>query len=209
MYIAKRRPSFIAVALLAAASAGIGAVGSAGVACADEFKPSPFALTLGIGYGQFADAKVRNLATPRIGYDARLSYALPHFLGFEAAFVGGTAWEKDPFSPEPLLQSYSIETNLRFNLTLWRFQPFLLAGVGWVHFHSYGRDQAPVAAARFSHDADGVAVPLGGGLAFYVGRHGVFDARFTYRVVAQARDLTDTGNRPDTWEVQLRGGVTF
>lgn len=190
------------VVLLVAALVG-------GTARADKFKPLPYAVTLGIGYGQFADAKVRNLATPSLGYDARLTIGLPLFLAFEAAFVGSTAWEKDPFSPEPVLQTYSIESDLRFNLTLWRVQPFVLGGVGWIHFHSYGRDLAPVAAARFAHDANGVSVPLGGGLAFYIGRHGVIDARFTYRIVTQARGLTDTGNRPDSWEAQLRGGVTF
>jgi hypothetical protein len=81
--------------------------------------------------------------------------------------------------------------------------------VGWIGLHSLGRSGAPVAAQEFSSGASGVVVPMGGGVAGYLGRHGVVDGRVSYDLVANANSFTAFGARPDMWTASVNGGYAF
>ena len=96
----------------------------------------------------------------------------------------------------------------RLNLSLWRVQPFIVGGAGWVNLHSYGRDLSPLATVNFAHNDNSLIVPVGAGLAGYVGRHGLVDARFNYSFIT-SKDFTPYRERPDMWNVTINGGYAF
>lgn len=174
-----------------------------------RFSPYLVSFAVGAGASDFVRDSYRSRTGTAAAWDARLTIGTRTPLALEIGYVGTAQEIHDPFGPDPTLASNSLEGNLRFNLTIWRIQPFLLGGVGWLNYHSYGRDKAPTAQAEFNHDANSVVVPMGGGLAAYIGKHGMIDARFTYRLVPN-KDLTpDLTQRPDNWTALLRAGYAF
>jgi hypothetical protein len=168
------------------------------------------AITLGMGIADFTRGPVRNITSPSGALDVRLTVGTRTPLAFEAQYRGTLGHEHDPFALEdPMLVTTQLTGSARFNFTTRRVQPFFVGGLGWINLHSFGRDQAPVAAATFAHDGNGLVVPLGLGLAGYLGAHGLLEARATYNFVTGANHFTIAGARPDMWTVVLSGGYVF
>ena len=178
-----------------------------------RFSPYMASLTLGTGYSDFYHTAIRDNTSGSLAYDARLLIGTRTPLAFEAAYQGTAGFAMDEGGVNSVhdakIASNAVTGNARVNLSTWRVQPFILGGVGYVNFHSYGRDNSPIAAANFAHSADGLIVPMGGGLSTYLGKHGVLDLRGTYNLITGARDFTATGLRPDMWSAELRGGYAF
>jgi len=190
------------------AIAGAALLGSTPAAAA-KFSPDWTSLQLGTGIASFARAPIRDNATPAVAYDLRLTVGTRFPIAFEAAYVGSFAREHDAFAPDPGVTSNALTGSARVNLTTWRVQPFIVGGAGWVNLHSYGRDQAPEAAANFAHDSNGGIFPVGGGLAGYLGRHGMIEARASYDFLVGVKDFTNQNIRPDMWEATIGGGYAF
>lgn len=176
---------------------------------AAKFSPGQTSLTVGGGVADFARGGIRDTTTPSGAWDARLTVGTRSFVSFEANYLGTLGAEHDPIGPNPKVGSTQLTGSARINFTRWRIQPFITGGAGWINLHSYGRNEAPVAAVNFSHNDNGVVVPMGGGLDGYIGRHGLIDARFTYNLVADAKGFTAQNERPDMWVAQLNAGYAF
>jgi hypothetical protein len=176
---------------------------------AASFSPNLVTLQVGAGIQDFARNRISDNSTIGGAWDVRLVVGTRTPLALEAAYTGALQAEHDPFAPDPKLSTTQITGSARWNIITRRVQPFLGVGLGWVNFHSYGRDQTIVAAANFEHDANGVLFPFSGGLAFYLGRHGVLEARGSYSLVTGARAITHEDVRPDLWSATLAGGYAF
>ncbi len=174
-----------------------------------RFMPRLGAITLGGGVANFVKGQTEAQTTPGGAADARLTIGTGTPLAFEVNYLVTLSREHVPtgFNP-PELTTSTLSGNGRVNFTLWRVQPFLTAGAGWVNLHSFGRDIAPTAATHFKHDINAVAIPLGGGVATYLGSHAVLDARFNYQLIAD-KDFTSFHERPDMWNATLNAGYSF
>lgn len=174
------------------------------------FSPAQSAISVGGGYGDFVNSGVRNITSGQGVWDARLLLGTRSPLAIEAAYTGTAGSEQDPIAPNPTMSTTQVTGTGRVNIVpKSRFQPFVLGGVGWVNMHSYGRDTAPIAAERFEHNNNGVVVPVGGGFAGYIGKHGMVDVRGTYNFLTNVRDFTNQNARPDMWMATLRAGYAF
>lgn len=187
--------------------AGVAALCVAGPARA-AFSPYMAALTVGGGVQDFIFQKARQATSPQGSFGARLTVGTRTPVAIEADYMGSVGAEHDPIGSDPKFAFNSFDTLARLNLTTWRVQPFLDAGVGYINFHSYGRDVAPVAAAQWAHNSNSVEIPMGGGLAGYFGQHGTVDARFAYRLVPD-KNINTFSQRPDMWNASVNLGYAF
>ena len=116
-------------------------------------------------------------------------FLLPNFLGF-VLFTAG-----------PVLFS------LGASFTNWDLQhsiPFAFVGLGWQHYQVTNTNTFTSSVAR---DDDVMAVPVGGGLEYAVGRF-MADARFTYRATYY-NDLVVSGANLNSWGVATQIGFSF
>ena len=180
---------------------------------AARFTPHLAALAGGGGVTDFAYGEYRARTTPGGAWDLRITIGTRTPLAVELGYVGTVQLVRDPLAPDPALQSNAVEAVARLNLATGRVQPFVTGGAGWINFHSYGHDEAPGVAREFVSDSNGVVVPLGAGVATYLGEHFVLDTRFTYRVVPEkllaGDDRSVSETRADHWTAMLRGGYAF
>jgi hypothetical protein len=134
-------------------------------------------------------------------------------LEFEMGYVGSAQAVEDPSGRNPTLLSTSVYAAARVNLLPWRAQPYLLAGAGYIEYHTSGLAEAPVAGQDFVADAIGLVLPFGGGLGVRLPGHVMFDTRMLYRFVPRAGlSAPPSGNahaRPDDWLLTLRAGYAF
>lgn len=166
------------------------------------------ALSFGGGVADFVRDRIRDNAGVAGGWDARLLIGAHSWIAFEAAYLGTAATAND-IGSQPTLTTTQVFGDARVNLGTRSFQPFLFGGVGWANLHRHGDTaEAPIASQTFNKNDNTVVVPMGGGLAGYLGRHGTVDARFGYHLIAD-KDFTTTHARPDMWVAELRAGYVF
>jgi hypothetical protein len=195
-------------ALLALAGAAA-IVACARPAAAADFSPYMAGLSVGGGVADFRSGTMRNNSSAAAAWNARLLVGTRTPVAFEAEYLGTAASERDSTANDPTLITTQVSGSARVNLTTWRIQPFLVGGAGWINLHSFGRDEAPIAATQWAHNDNGAVFPLGGGFSSYLGKHAMVDARFTYRLVTGASGFSDAGARPDMWNAQLNAGYAF
>jgi hypothetical protein len=183
-------------------------LGAATVARAAGFAPHQLSLEAGLGVSDFTRASVRDVSTGAGTWNVRLVVGPRWPVAFEAAYLGSFGGEHDPFASAQFVTS-QVTGSARLNILRRRVQPFLVAGTGWVNFHSLRQGDANVAAANFAANTNAAIFPMGGGLAGYLGRHGVLEARATYDLVVGGRDFSATGVRPDRWTATFGGGYAF
>lgn len=180
-----------------------------------SFSPNQTSLAVGGGVTDFALEQYRSRTGLGGAWDARLTFGTRSIIAFELGYVGTAQKINDPFGDDPTLASNAVVGSARINLTTWRVQPFITGGAGWINYHSYGGDDAPLAQQEFRYDDSGVVLPVGGGVASYLGRHLLIDARFDYRFVPTGDDdlvtspSTVTTQRPDNWTAMARVGYAF
>lgn len=181
-------------------------------AAAAEFSPYMAGLSVGGGVTDFRDKTLRNDSSTGGSWDARLIIGTRTPIAFEAEYLGSSQKESDASAPQlqPILSTTQVTGDARLNLTRGRIQPFLVGGAGWVNMHSFGRSDAPIAAADWSHNGNGLVLPMGGGIGGYIGKHAMVDARFTYRLIVGEKDFNSVSNaRPDMWNAGLNAGYAF
>ncbi len=174
-----------------------------------RFSPELTSIEAGAGYTDFAKGNIKDASTGGGAAGARITIGTRSPLALEIGYLGTISEERTLQVDNHVgLATHTVEGNARVNFSLWRVQPFITGGVGWINLHSYGRDDAPIAAANFNHNDNSLVVPVGAGLAGYVGKHGLLDARFNYSFVT-SKDFTPFRERPDMWNVTLNGGYAF
>lgn len=170
------------------------------------YSPTQFALSVGGGVGGFARDPLRNGSSVAGVWDVRATYGTRSWLAVEAGYLGSAA-NSYGFRGTQMLSTAQLSGDLRINLSKWRFQPFIDAGAGWVNLHRWNSvPQAPVGI--WNENENSLVVPVGGGVAGYIGEHGVVDARFDYRFIPD-KAIIVAGPRPDMWIVLMRIGYAF
>ena len=173
-----------------------------------RFAPYQASLSVGGGVANFVRDRISDNTGTAGAWDVRLGIGTRFPLGFEAGYLGTVQHADDPFATRTI-GSTQVFGLARLNLTTWRVQPFVGGGVGWANLHRYGNAaDSPVAAANFNRNANDVVVPFTGGLAAYLGTHGLLDARFNYHLIPE-KNFANTTVRPDMWIAELRAGYAF
>jgi hypothetical protein len=172
------------------------------------FAPHQIAISAGFGAADFVRDRISDNSLFGAGWDARLLWGVRSPIAFEATYLGSAARADDPIKTTTV-STTQLFGAARLNLTFWRIQPFLTAGVGWANLHrNQSPAEAPIAAVTFAGNTSSPLIPFGGGMAVYSGTHGMVDARFNYQLIT-SKSFTDTGARPDMWVAELRAGYAF
>ncbi len=172
------------------------------------WSPYQTAFSLGGGPANFIRDRIADNTETAGAWDARLLLGTRSILAAEATYLGTAQSANDPFAGRTV-STTQVYGSARLNGNIWRFQPFVTAGVGWANLHRWGNaNDSPVASSNFGANVNSVMVPFSGGLATYFGQHGTLDARFNYQLIT-SKDFTPTGARPDMWVAELRAGYAF
>ena len=165
---------------------------------------------VGGGYEDFTGKAMRNQTGGGGTWNARAVVGTRQFVGVEGAYVG-SAHSVDALgvNSSAVLVSNGLEGNVRVNLpiTMQRAQllePFGFVGLGWQH---YQVTNTTVNTSDLARNDDVMTVPLGGGIAYAIGRF-MADARFTYRPTYYSEMLRQGGSLSN-WGVGGQVGVAF
>jgi hypothetical protein len=176
---------------------------------ARAYRPGLVSIEAGGGFGGFTQPQVAGATSLNGTWNARLTVGARWIVAGELFYAGTRGNEQGEVGGSAGVMTESFGAALRVNVGRRRWQPFAVAGVGWINFHSYGRDQSPFADLTFGHNSNGLAIPLGAGLAWWINRHALVDARATYQLVSGARNFTIFDERLDLWSVSFGGGWAF
>jgi hypothetical protein len=171
------------------------------------------AVSLGGGVGQFTDSALRDHTGVNGEYEARVLFGTRSPIAVEAAYVG-TAGSIDALGLDDnaVLISNGVEGLARLNLGNRLVQPFIVGGASWVR---YSIVNASVNTSDVRDRDDVFAVPVGAGIATYVGDSGFMaDVRFMYRFAFGNDLMKSTAPGADdpslaNWNVSLRLGYAF
>jgi hypothetical protein len=167
-------------------------------------------LLVGGGVEDFTDSSVRSVTGVGGSWMARAIAGTRQLVGLEAAYVGSArSLDMLGVASNARLVSNGVEGALRVNVpvSLPRTQllvPFGFVGLGWSH---YSVTNTNVTTADIARDDDIMALPIGGGLEYGIGRF-MADARFTYRSTYY-NDLMRTGGNLNNWGVSGQVGFSF
>ena len=108
-----------------------------------------------------------------------------------------------------VLVANGVEGALRLNIPVVMrraqlLEPFGFVGLGWSH---YSVTNTNTNTSDLASDDDIMSLPVGGGLAYAIGRF-MADARFTYRQTYY-NDLMRTGGNLNNWGVSTQVGFSF
>lgn len=173
------------------------------------FSPAQQSLTLGGGVSDFVRDRINSQTGVAGMWEVRYLVGTRSFVGFEANYKGTAADVNGEsvlgFDPGGIF-THQVAGSLRLNATRGRFQPFLTAGAGWEHLRRSGT--GPITGVTFDARANSFVAPFGAGIAGYIGRHFVVDARGSYDLITK-KGFSTGGARPDMWSAQLRLGYAF
>jgi hypothetical protein len=167
-------------------------------------------ILVGGGFEDFTNNTMQNMTGTGGMWNARVLAGTRQFVGLEAAYVG-SAHSVDALGLQSnaMLISNGVEGNLRLNVPVVMrhaqlLEPFGFAGVGWQHYQVTNTNTV---TSDLTRDDDIMALPLGGGLEYAVGRF-MADARFTYRATYY-NDLLRNGGNLNSWGVGSQIGFSF
>lgn len=171
------------------------------------------AVSLGGGVGEFTNSSLRDRTGVNGEYEARIQIGTRSPIALEAAYVG-TAGSIDALGLDDnaILLSNGIEGLARLNLGTRQIQPFIVGGASWVR---YSIVNSNVNTSDVRDRDDVLAIPVGAGLATYVGDTGFMaDVRFMYRFTFNDDLIRPTSGNSDgsslaNWNVSLRLGYAF
>jgi len=170
-------------------------------------RPRNMSISVGGGASNFFENKLENRTGVQGAYDARITFGASSPLAAEAAYVG-TAGNIDSLGldNDAMLISNGVEGLARLNLvTNEDFQPFIVGGGSWVR---YDIVNASFNTSDMRDSDDVLAIPVGAGIAGYLGDSGMMlDARFVYR--ATFDDELAGKTKMNNWMATLRLGYTF
>ncbi len=172
--------------------------------------PMGMSLTVGGGVTAFTDQDMQDVTDPGGSWEARVTAGTREYIGLEAAYVG-TAQAIDALGldTDAILLGSGLEATARINLVKGQFQPYLLAGAGWMH---YQIENADVNTSSINEDDDVLQVPLGIGFGYRYQRL-ILDARGMFRPTAYS-DLVNPSTADETislhsWTALARAGFEF
>jgi hypothetical protein len=174
-----------------------------------DFAPYQLALSTGGGVGNFVRDRISDNTGPVAGvWDVRMLAGTRSFVAFEGAYEGTSQGIDGTLSGEGgNITTTQVAGSLRFNMTRARVQPFVAAGGGWINLHRTS-GTGITDGTSFAHNDNAFVAPFAGGIATYLGRHGMLDVRGAYNLVA-TKDFSNSGARPDMWNAELRFGYAF
>ena len=165
---------------------------------------------VGGGYEDFTSNAMRSQTGGGGNWNARAIVGTRQFVGVEGAYVG-SAHSVDALgvSSSAVLVSNGLEGDVRVNLPIAMrraqlLEPFGFVGLGWQH---YQVTNTTVNTSDLAGNDDVMTVPLGGGIAYAIGRF-MADARFTYRPTYYS-DMLRNGGSLSNWGVGGQVGVAF
>jgi hypothetical protein len=167
-------------------------------------------LLVGGGVEDFTDSSVRSVTGVGGSWTARVVAGTRQLVGLEGAYVGAArSLNTLGVSSNANLVANGFEGAVRVNVpVLLRrgqlLEPFGFVGVGWSHYQVTNTN---VNTSDVARDDDVLALPLGGGLEYAIGRF-MADARFTYRSTYY-NDLMRTGGNLNNWGVSGQVGFSF
>jgi len=167
-------------------------------------------LLVGGGVEDFTDSSVRSVTGVGGSWMARAIAGTRQLVGVEAAYVGGAhGLDMLGVGTNAMLVSNGVEGAVRVNIPVLLprtqlLEPFGFVGLGWSH---YSVTNTNVTTADINRNDDIMALPIGGGLEYAIGRF-MADARFTYRSTYY-NDLMRTGGNLNNWGVSGQVGFSF
>jgi hypothetical protein len=167
-------------------------------------------ILVGGGFEDFTSNTMRNMTGTGGMWNARLLAGTRQFVGLEAAYVGNArSIDALGLQSNALLVSNGVEGAARVNVPVVMqhaqlLEPFGFVGLGWSH---YQVTNSSVNTSDVARDDDIMALPVGGGLEYAIGRF-MADARFTYRATYY-NDLMRNGGNLNSWGVGTQIGFSF
>lgn len=167
-------------------------------------------LFAGGGVAGFTDKDMRDFATEAPAWQARLSYGTHSKLfTVEAAYLGSVqAIDALGLDTSAQLVSTGVEGLVRMNLIQGRYQPYVLAGIGWTR---YDVTNAKTNTSDVN-DSDNVGnIPFGVGFAMRFDQM-LIDARAEYRPAFDNNLIQATENSKatlDSWAATANIGYEF
>jgi hypothetical protein len=165
---------------------------------------------VGGGFEEFTSNTMQNMTGTAGTWTARVLAGTRRFIGAEAAYVGNArSIDALGLQSSATLISNGVEGNARVNVPVVMrkaqlLEPFAFVGLGWQHYQVTNTNTFTSSVAR---DDDVMALPVGGGLEYAVGRF-MADARFTYRATYY-NDLVVSGANLNSWGVATQIGFSF
>jgi hypothetical protein len=165
---------------------------------------------VGGGYEDFTSSSARNMTSAGGMWTARVLAGTRHFFGVEAGYVGNArSVDALGLQSNARLVSNGVEGAARLNVPVVMrhrqlLEPFGFAGLGWQHYQVTNTN---VNTSDLARDDDVMAIPVGGGLEYAIGRF-MADARFTYRSTYY-NDLMRNGANLNSWGVGTQVGFSF
>lgn len=167
-------------------------------------------ILVGGGFEEFTSNTMQNMTGTAGTWTARVLAGTRRFIGAEAAYVGNArSIDALGLQSSATLISNGVEGNARVNVPVVMrkaqlLEPFAFVGLGWQHYQVTNTNTFTSSVAR---DDDVMAVPVGGGLEYAIGRF-MADARFTYRATYY-NDLVVNGANLNSWGVATQIGFSF
>jgi hypothetical protein len=157
----------------------------------------------GGGFGDFLDQRARSATTAEGLWTVRVSVGTRRHLAFDAAYVGNAQTVHAPaLEHDAKLSGHGAETCVRYNMFTGAWQPYVSAGVGFVHY-TFGR---AVAAEGVASSGNVIELPLAVGVALRWSAL-VLDTCFALHT-ATGWDMV-IGANMSTWNIAARLGVEF
>src|SRR5262249_36023786 len=148
-----------------------------------DFAPHQVALSTGGGVANFVRDRISDGTTTGGMWDVRLLAGPRSYVGFEGAYQGSSQGISGTIDANGgNTTTTQLAGSVRFNFTRMRVQPFVTAGAGWINLHRFGTGDT--VAVDFDKNENAFVAPFAGGIAAYIGRHGMIDARGAYNLVA-------------------------
>lgn len=168
--------------------------------------PIGMSATAGGGVRGYLEQSARDFAGTSGLWDARLLVGTRTVVGVEAAYSGSLgSIDALGLDTNARLLSSSVEGALRLHILPGMWQPYVMAGAGWIRY-SITNDNFNTSSVADKDDQ--VVFPLGAGLTFrYQGI--VADARGVYRPTVRADLIPQAGQDMPTWTAGLSGGAEF
>jgi hypothetical protein len=158
----------------------------------------------GGGVGGFIDNRISSVTSAQGQWTARMIFGTRSHFGGEAAYVGSAQGVNTVgISPNATLLGNGTEGAFRLNVLTGMFQPYAIAGLGWMH---YSLGPATLTTSDVQQNGDVVTFPLGLGMAWRMDGL-VLDSRLSFHPATTSALIRDTNL--STWDLQARAGFEF
>lgn len=168
--------------------------------------PIGMSATLGGGLTGFTASRAREFSDVGGGWNARLVVGTRSMIAGEVAYIGSVQdINAIGLDPGAQLLANGGEVLGRVNFLPGMFQPYVLAGAGYVNYNVVNND---FNTSSINNSDNLVQFPIGAGMAFrYEGL--VVDARGTFRPTVEGDLFANGENGMQSWGTNLSAGFEF